>query len=131
MNPLSIFSGLWGYVAAAVVAAGLSAAGTYYVVHNADTVKFQAEQLTVATDNEAAALDSLNHLESIIATINVADNAYQSDKAAIDANFAAIQKELSNAFAKTLPTDCRPDAARLHALTAAVVAANAHSGVSK
>lgn len=131
MNPLSLLSGVWGYVAAAVVAAGLAAGATYYVVHNADVVTLQKVELAQSQAQTKSVASSLNQLQVFISNMHAADSGYNADLSAIHDQFAALEKEFANATVKPLPADCRPDAGRMQLLTGAVAAANAGASAGK
>ena len=129
---LSMLGGVWGYVAAAVVAGALAASGTYYVVHNVDEVAIGKLKLAASMADTASVKASMAQLQGFITTMHTADAGYQSDMAAVNNAFAIIQKEFNNAKAiAPLPVDCKPDAGRLRVLTDAVGAANAHSAAVK
>lgn len=118
----------YNWIAAAVLAVALvagGAAGGVYVTHNADTVKLQAVQLADSKAQTASVSASLSQLQGFISTMHTADADYGSDLAAINSQFAALKKELTNATLKPLPVDCKPDAGRLRVLSDAVTAANA------
>lgn len=126
-----LLGGIWGYVAAAVIAAGLAAGATYYVVHNADVVKLQAVQLADSKAQTVSVTASLTQLQGFISAMDAAGGDYTAALAQINADFAALKKEFADATVKPLPADCRPDAGRLRVLTDAVAAANKGAASSK
>ena len=122
---LSMLGGVWGYVAAAVVAGALAASGTYYVVHNADEVAIGKLKLAASMADTASVKASMTELQGFITSMHLADAGYQADMAGINDHFATVEKEFANAkISKPLPVDCKPDAGRLRVLTDAVAAAN-------
>lgn len=88
--------------------------------HEIDGLKL-AEETQAYKDADAA----LTQFEKDVTSINNAANTYQSDKEHMDAKFAKISKEFSDAIkADPLPIDCKPGPIRLHHLSVAVQAAN-------
>jgi septal ring factor EnvC (AmiA/AmiB activator) len=121
----SFLTGIYGYLAAALLAAIISAGGTYYIVHTANAVTISNLKLQQSQAQTASVTASINKLTGFISSMNEAAAGYQSNLDTINANFADLKKGLSNAIKQTpLPVDCRPDASRLSILTAAVAAAN-------
>lgn len=127
----NVLGGIWGYVAAAVIAAGLATAGTYYVVHNVDVVKLQAVQIADSKAQTASISASLAQLQGFIGTMHAADADYGAELDAINAQFKNLKLELHNATLKPLPADCKPDAGRVRVLSDAIAAANAHTAAGK
>lgn len=128
MNPLGLLSGGWLYLAAFVAGGAMAGGATYYVVHNADTVQLQNEQLARSKDQAASATASLNQLNGFIANMHGAALDFQNSQRDIDSRFAALQKGLHNAYTHHLPVNCKPDPGRVQSLTDAITAANANSG---
>lgn len=121
----SILSGVWGYVAASVLAAGLATGATHFIDAKAYGATIATLKLQQAQTQAASVSASLAKLTGFISTMNAAAASYQGSLDAINANFAAINKGLKNAIAsRPLPADCRPDTSRLSSLTAAYAAAN-------
>ena len=131
MNPLSLLTGVWGYVAAAIVAASLAGSATYYVEHAVEENKVSALKLEASQTKAASATASLTQLQGFISKMQVADTDYGATLGAINNSFVVIKKEFNNAKVVALPADCKPDAGRLRVLTDAVGAANAHSAAIK
>lgn len=123
--------GIQGYLIAAAIAGLLASGATYYVVHNADTVKLQAVQLADSKAQTASVTASLDQLQGFIATMHTADADYNAVLVSLRGQFAALEQEFKNATAKPLPADCRPDAGRLRVLSAAVDAANKAASAGK
>lgn len=128
--------GIWGYVAAAGLAAFLAVTSTHWIDalaygHTIDGLKLDAakKDTKAATDYAASVTASLTRLTGFISRMNTADANYQSDLQNIKAQFAAIQKGMQDAIkAKPLPIDCKLDAGRLSIVRAAVANANTKTG---
>ena len=127
---MPFLTGIWGYVIASVISAGLAAGATYYIatmpykVQIANLQKQQAQQAQVSTQA------SITQLEQFIKNITTAGLAYQKDRNNLDLAIAKIHGDFANATKATpLPPDCAPDSGRMQLLTAAVAAANAHTGI--
>ncbi len=131
MNPLSLLSGVWGYIAAAVLAGAVAASSTWYVTHKIDSAQLLAVQLADSKAQTVSVAASLIQLQGFISKMDAAGGDYSAALAQINADFAALKKEFANATLKPLPADCRPDAGRLRVLTNAVAAANKGAGVTK
>lgn len=132
MNPLTLLTGVWGYVAAAVIAAALAVGATHFIDAKSYGLEISNLELKASQQQTQSITASLTQLQNFIATMHTADTGYQTGLAAITANFAAIEKELKSATIKPLPVDCRPDVGRLRVLTDATAAANAKaSGAGK
>lgn len=126
MNVLfSLLSGIWGYVAAAVFAAGLASAGTYFVEHSIEEKKVSDLKTSIANQKADNATQALAQLSSFISRANLASADYSTALDGINARFAALTQGFKDATRKPLPVDCRPDAGRVSILAAAIAAANA------
>lgn len=121
---LSIFSGLWGYLVAGVVSAGLCGWG----IHSIDVLYYDAQisKLKLQTVNVSAtqASNALQQLTSFVSSMNKAETDYQTSLDSISGHFVLIERQFKNATAKPLPVDCVPDDNRMHTLTAAIAATN-------
>lgn len=67
MNPLSLLSGMWGYLAAAVIAAGLAVASTHYIDSAVYGKQIANLKLGAATAATAAATKSADEGKQIAA----------------------------------------------------------------
>lgn len=131
LNPLSLLSGVWGYVGAGALGALAVAPAVYYVVHNANAseiaglnLKISQSQTQVAQSQTQSVTASLDQLQKFIAQMHTADADYQASLTAINSSFDVLKKGLSDAIkAKPLPVDCKPDPARVRSLAAAYSAA--------
>lgn len=121
---LKYLSGLWGYVAIAVIAGGAVFGATRWIDgltygHTIDGLKLSAAQ-----NHDAGVTASLNQLQTFIDGMHSADANYNATLAAINARFDALQGTFKNATQKPLPIDCVPDAGRLQYAASAIAAAN-------
>ncbi len=121
----SLLGGVWGYVASAVVAGSLAASATYYVKNAADQNTILSLKLAAKTLQVSDVSSQLAKLTDFINRAHVASADYQASLTIIAQRFAAISEGLKNATHTPLPVDCKPDAGRMRALSAAVTAANA------
>ena len=124
----------YNWIAAAVLALALTAAGAWggaYAAHTIDKVAYQALQLKDSQAQTKSVTDSLDQLQGFITTMHGADVDYSSSLTIIAQDFANLKKELANATVHPLPADCKPDAGRLRVLTDAVAAANKGAGAVK
>lgn len=128
INPISLVSGPWGYLAAAVIAAGLAGGGTYYLTSRGYQIEIGKLKLAQAQSQTISVAASLSQLQKFISTMHSAATDYNSSTQILLGRLDALQKEFHNAtLAKPLPPDCRPDATRVRLLSEAVAAANATS----
>jgi hypothetical protein len=130
LNPLTPYL-FWIKLAGVVILCLGSAAAANYVRGNADQVKYSALELSKAKADTKSVQDSLAQLQGFISTMDAAGGDYTAALATIKAQFATIQKELTNALLKPLPADCRPDAGRLRVLTDAVNATRQGAAAAK
>lgn len=132
MNPLSLLTGVWGYVAAAVVAALLATSATYYVTSRSYQVTISDMKAAEANAKATSVSASLTQLQTFIGSMHEAASAYAVQQQDMSAKFTALHKDFQNAIkASPLPLDCAPDPVRLRNLSAAVAAANAASTGAK
>ena len=124
--------GIWGYVAAAGIAAFLAFGATHTIDALAYGHTIDGLKLDAANQQAVNATAALNQLEKFIAGIKTADVNYKNDLETIKAQFATLKGALANATKKPLPVDCVPDAGRVRAFNAAISAANAgHTAPAK
>lgn len=128
----ALISGVWGYVAAAGVAALLSVGVTHELDalgygHTIDglNVTIATMKTQVANNNAISVSQSLAKLQSFITQMQSADADYNASLAGINSRFQSIETEFKSATKTPLPIDCKPDAGRLRNLSDAVAAANA------
>lgn len=104
-----------------IVAAG----GGFYAGHHwagDDLANLKAQY---SARDAAAYKAALQKFTDLSERVTVADSNYGETKIKIDANFAAMRKQLQEALkAKPLPKDCAPDEGRLNALNEAVDVTN-------
>lgn len=122
---LGSLGGVWGYLAAAGVAAVIATGATYSVVHNANAVAYEQLQLQKSGEEKASISASLAQLQGFIAQMHVAATDFVAIQNDIDTRFDALKKGLPHAFAVPLPANCKPDVERVRSLHAAVAATNA------
>lgn len=122
---------IWIKVGALMIALASAAGASWYVTHNIDAAKLEAVELADSKAQTANISASLTQLQGFIATMHSADADYNSKLDAINAQFANLKQELSNATHTPLPADCKPDAGRLRVLSDAVSAANASPAAGK
>lgn len=124
-----LISGVWGYVAAAVVAG----AAVFFVTHYIDAAVYGKQiadgKTQLANFKAASASAALTQLTGFIDKLHTSENDYTATLQTINNQYVSIQKGLSDAIAKKpLPANCKPDAGRLRVLTDAVTAANQSTG---
>lgn len=125
MSPLSLVSGIWGYVGIGVVAAGLSVAGTHYVDANVYGNQIKDLKLGYAVTQINNANTALDLLTGRISKINSASVDYENGRKLLSDKLDQIHRDFLNAIKKTpLPPDCKPDAERVRSLESSVDAAN-------
>lgn len=126
---MSFLTGIWGYVISGVVGAAMAAGATYYIVSMPYKLEIANLQKTQAQQNTVSVEKSIAQLEGFIKNVTTAGLAYERDRNNLAATITKIHGDFVNATKATpLPPDCKPDDGRLRNLTAAVAAANAHTG---
>lgn len=115
----------WVYVGVFVAGMAVSGATTYEVTAAFKNNTIKDLKLEAANKTIADAVGALKQFEGDTKTIAALAALLGNAQGALDAKFAAINKDFANAIkAHPLPADCKPDAARLQSLIAAVAAAN-------
>ena len=119
---MGFLTGIYGYIAAAVIAAAASG----WAVHAIDNGSYQSLKAEQASQEAAAAQAALAQIQNWNKQILDAVNGYNAASSDLTGRISTIQRELRNVQAKTpLAADCKPDADRLHALQSAIAASNA------
>lgn len=112
--------GLYIALAASLFLAGWTVNGWR---KDAVIAKLETDIATTAANSNKLAFDDLYKATT---DMKNAALAYTDEKNKLTATLTAIQKDMK-AYAKAhpLPADCKPDSARMHALTSAISKANA------
>lgn len=123
---MNIFGGIYGYLGAAVLSALISIGATYYVTSEGYKLTISDLHTQIEHKNAVDINASLQQLKNYISTMNAAGAAHQNDVTVLTAKLDTLNAEFRNAIkASPLPPDCVPTDERMHALLAAVAAANA------
>lgn len=121
----TLLLGVWGYVAAAVIAAAASS----WAVHEIDNGAYQSLKANYAAEDAARTAAALKQFTDIANTMHKYAGDFNAANTTLGTTLDTISKDLKNVQAKTpLPNSCHPDAGRLRSLTAAVAAANSSFG---
>lgn len=101
----------------------LCGGGAWYVTDLRADAKIAAIEKKVADDDRKEAVDSLNQMTGQLEAVHDAAEKAVTQLAVTNGALAKIGKGLKNA--PPLPTDCKPDTARVQSLDAALEAVNA------
>lgn len=123
---LSILAGWKGYAAAGVVSAALASGAAWYLTalpYRVEVASLKAQAAEQASANSQAALSAFR---AQAASINDAARQLAQIETGLSSTYANLSQGFQT-YAKQnpLPVDCKPDAFRVRALSAAVAAANA------
>jgi len=122
----TLFGGIWVRLAAAVLGAAIVFGGGVYVGRRWDAVALADVRAEQANQAAANATGALNKLTAYITAMQSASANYTGTRDQLFAKLDSIKKEFHDAVKPApLPPDCRPDAARVRALSQAVAATNA------
>lgn len=113
----------WIKLAGLALLMAASAGGAWYVDSNRWQVRYDALELADSQKQTADVTASLGQLQGFIDNMHDADAGYGATLAQIKTQFITVNQELHDALSRPLPSDCKPDAARVRALDAAVLAA--------
>jgi hypothetical protein len=120
----SLMGGLWGYLITAGAGAVAATLLTWHLVHISNASEIDGLKLQIAQQQTVNVTAALNQLQGFISNLHNAETGYAGDLKGIDNRFAALQRELQNAFAKPLPIDCKPTPDRVRAFHSAIDGAN-------
>lgn len=122
---LSLFSGLWGYVAIAIGAAAVSGYAGAALERNIYSVQVAKLQTQLAQKSANDATASIDQLKKFISTMSVNEANYSAFQTELQKNLNSIQQRVSDAIkAKSLPADCVPDKLRQQSLVTALDTVN-------
>jgi len=127
---INFFTGGWqGTLVAALIGALIAGGGTYYVTSLGYRVTIAQMQRDQANANVTAANAALKQFTAQVAVINGAAASFGTVRDDLDAKINSISTGFKTIVqAAPLPPDCKPDAVRLHSLSAAIAAANSAAG---
>jgi hypothetical protein len=112
-----------------LIGAGLLAlasfGGGFYAGHHWESVALANQKVQDAQKVAADAAAALTRLELFVNSLQAASVQYRTQTDALDAKLTSIEKEFADARSQPLPIDCKPDALRVRALSAAIAAVNA------
>ena len=132
MNPLTLLSGVWGYVGIGVIALGIGVGGTHYVDSNVYGNQIKDLKLTAANTEITNANTAFDNLARRINTINVSTADYETKSKDLNDRLDILRRDFLNAIKKSpLPPDCRPDAERVRQLDQAIDVTNSGEGYTQ
>jgi len=124
-----MFTGIWAYAIGglALFIAGTATGGYAVSVYkNSQINGMKAEQ---ALEDKARANAELKQFQDISRQINTAAQDFLKNQTNFGTQIDTITKDLKDVQVKTpLPANCKPGAARMHNLAAAIAAANTRAG---
>jgi len=128
----NLLSGVYGYVAIAILAFGLGASGTFYIKNKADGERYsQLENKQLKQEIDSAS-NAFKNLQRNIESANIASSNTDKSIHTLTNEIGDLKAGILNVSKqKPLPFDCKPDTDRLHILSAAIDSANKASAPSR